>query len=337
MKKITRLLMAFVATFFCFNTTQAQDDFDALMDASLQDANKLIHGYMDPFMKGFGAALGASWYHTAKAHKSAGFDITATVSLAYVPDKDMFYNINSSLQTTQLVEDQAPTVFGPNVTPNYSYTYEDATTGQTITETFTGPPGIGLKDEFGMNAMPIPMVQLGIGIIKNTDIKIRWTPEIDLGDGTMKVLGFGVMHDVKQHIPGIKNLPFDLSALVAFTDVTTRVDLDDDFPDIDNRGEFDINTWTVQGIISKKFSVLTVYGGLGFNRVRSDLKMLGEYEVGSGTESVTITDPVTLSFKSGGPRLTAGMRLKLAILTLHADYTLQRYKTLTVGVGFSVR
>ena len=35
--------------------------------------------------------------------------------------------------------------------------------------------------------------------------------------------------------------------------------------------------------------------------------------------------------------MTAGMRLKLAIFTLHADYTVQKYDVLTVGFGFSVR
>ncbi|ELR70386.1 hypothetical protein C900_03740 [Fulvivirga imtechensis AK7] len=330
--------MAIVAiTFFKFTSIYAQDDIDQLLESSLSDANKLIEGYIDPFMKGFGTGLGSGWYNTAKAHKTAGFDLTATVNLAYVPDKDMFYNINSSLENTQLISpSEAPTIFGPDEEPTYQFTYTDSNTGETITDTFTGPPGLNLKDDIGFNAVPVPMIQLGIGIVKNTDLKIRWTPKIDMGDGTLKVIGFGVMHDVKQHIPGIKNLPFDLSAFIGFTDITTDVDLDDDTT-VDNKGEFDINTWTFQGIISKKFSVLTLYGGLGFNRVRSELKMLGEYEVGSGTETEIIENPVDLSFKSGGPRLTAGMRIKLAILTLHADYTLQQYKTLTVGVGFSVR
>jgi hypothetical protein len=35
--------------------------------------------------------------------------------------------------------------------------------------------------------------------------------------------------------------------------------------------------------------------------------------------------------------MTAGFRLKLAILTLHTDYTLQKYSCLTVGLGFAVR
>ena len=44
-------------------------------------------------------------------------------------------------------------------------------------------------------------------------------PEVETGSSKVKLLGFGVLHDIKQHIPGIKTLPFDLSMLVAFTNI----------------------------------------------------------------------------------------------------------------------
>ncbi|MEL7003540.1 MAG: DUF6588 family protein, partial [Bacteroidota bacterium] len=54
-------------------------------------------------------------------------------------------------------------------------------------------------------------------------------------------------------------------------------------------------------------------------------------------ESINYSDPVNIEVSAGGPRITAGMRLKLAIFTLHADYTLQEYNTLSVGFGFNFR
>ncbi len=184
-----------------------------------------------------------------------------------------------------------------------------------------------------------------IGIIKKTDVKIRWTPTIDVGDnGEFKLIGFGIMHDVKQHIPGIKALPFDLSAFVGFTDMSLEYDLAEETDPSDNvntdngRAIFDVNTWSIQGMISKKFSVLTLYGGLGYNIAKAELSMRGDYTVtdDAGNSDVR-TDPIVLSSSASGPRLTAGFKLKLAILTLHTDYTLQKYNTLSVGVGFSVR
>lgn len=340
MKKFTtKLMVSGAILFFGFNQVNAQDDLDQLLDAGIEDATVLIEGYVDPFMKGFGTGLSNGWYNTAKAHKSLGFDLTVTANIAYVPDKDMFYNVNKlNLQTVEL-DDAAypdgniPTMFGPD---SETPTFREINTGQT----FEGPSGLGIKDEIGFNGIPVPMAQLGIGIVKNTDLKIRWTPEIDIDEnGKFKLLGFGVMHDVKQHIPGLKNLPFDLSAFVGFTKMSSSVDFTNGDPTLDQTGEFEVRTLTVQGLISKKFSVLTFYGGLGFNRVRSDLAVKGEYDINEDGDynDENEVNPLALEFKAGGPRMTLGMRLKLAILTLHADYTLQEYKTLTVGVGFSVR
>ncbi|UII32987.1 hypothetical protein LVD17_03985 [Fulvivirga ulvae] len=349
MKKITTKLMVAVAIlFFGFNQVKAQDDLDKLLEAGLSDANLLIEGYVEPFMKGFGTSLGSGWYNTAKAHKSGGFDLTVTVNAAYVPDKDLLYDLNALNLSSNFSydKDQAPTIFGTNDAQQLpTYTVTDPNTNESVS--FDAPEGLNLKDEIGMQAVPVPMAQLGIGIIKNTDIKIRWTPEIEIDDnGTFKLIGFGIMHDVKQHIPGIKNLPFDLSAFVGYTSVSTDVAFDEEVnagsggvSTTNGLGVFDVNTLTVQGIISKKFSVLTLYGGLGFNRVRSELKLKGDYVVTDdfGVVDEVYTDPIDLSFKTGGPRLTAGMRLKLAIFTLHADYTVQKYDVLTVGFGFSVR
>ena len=330
---------------FTIGAVQAQDDFDQLLEAGLEDANTLLEGYVGPALEGFGTGLGNGWYNTAATHKPAGFELTLTASAAYVPDEDLFYT--PVLQNGSIIPSngRAPTIFGPDTDlPSYEYSYTEETTGETFTGTFQAPEGLNLEDEIGSAFVPVPMLQLGAGIIKNTDLKIRWTPEIDIGDdGTFKLIGFGIMHDVKQHIPGIKMLPFDLSMFLGYTSVSSEVTFETDgtgsgVNTSNGLGEFDVNTLTVQALISKKFSVITFYGGLGFNRVRSELSLKGDYEVSDDFgNSVIYSDPIGIDFKSGGARLTAGIRLKLAIFTLHADYTLQKYNTLTVGFGFSFR
>ena len=176
------------------------------------------------------------------------------------------------------------------------------------------------------------MAQLGIGIYKNTDVKIRWTPEIDLdGSGTFKLIGFGVLHDVKQWIPGLKLVPIEISAFAGYTNMKTEFFIDED---AGQRAELNVDALVIQGLVSKKFSILTVYGGLGYSRANTNFGLLGDFDI----EGVDLpTDPINFDFKASSLRATAGLRIKLAILTIHGDYTLQEYNTLTVGVGFSVR
>jgi hypothetical protein len=189
--------------------------------------------------------------------------------------------------------------------------------------------------------LPVPIANIGIGLPKGFDLKFRYVPTIDLSNlssditGEFNLFGVGLMHDVKQYIPGIKMLPFDLSAFAGYTTMKLDVGFNPNRPD--QRGIFKSTATTIQALISKKFSVLTVYGGVGYNIASTTLQVEGNYDL----DDNVVTPDQKLDFKidgsSSGPRATAGVRLKLAILTLHADYTLQEYKTLSVGVGLSVR
>lgn len=324
----------------CANPAFAQDEIDQLMNESIEDGRKLINAYVSPFMNSLSAGLNQGWYNTAQPHKIGGVDLTITANAMTIPQNELFYDATKlGMQVIELDQSSpgyplAPTVFGPDDQPTFRFT--DETTG--ISETYTGPGGFNLEKELGKNWVPVPMANLGIGLPKGTDVKLRFTPTINMGDdASLKILGVGIMHDVKQWIPGIKVLPFDVSGFVGYTNVKMEVYFDR-LNNPDQRGLFEMNATTVQGLISKKFSVLTLYGGLGYNIAKSNLAMKGTYDINNdGEASPNEIDPLDLKFGASGFRTTAGFRLKLAVLTLHADYTLQKYKCLTVGVGLSVR
>jgi hypothetical protein len=340
MKFLRLAALAGVLAFTATTTTHAQDDIDRLIRENAADGEKLVSGYIGPFMKSFALGLNSGWYNTAKPHKLIGIDLTITVSAMRIPDKEMFYSIPSNLTSIELVDGstakpgQAPTIIGPDQAP----VYRVKGTG----ETFEGPEGLNLKEEIGKNWIPTPMVHLGIGLPKSTDLKIRFMPEIDLGDdGTANMFGIGVMHDLKQWIPGFKVIPFDLSGFVGYTHLKLQYAYTPDEIDTENAGaEMVMNATTIQGVISKKFSVITLYGGLGYNIVRSNIGIKGKWDLndnGSYEANLREINPINMDFKASGPRATAGFRLKLAVITLHADYTLQKYNALTVGFGINVR
>ena len=340
MKAIFRIASLLTCALAVSAPSFAQDDIDQLLNESIDDGRKLISAYVNPFMNSLSLGLNQGWYNTAAPHKIAGVDLTITANAMTIPKSDLFFDVNKlGLQVVDLEQSSpnypyAPTIFGPDKAPTFSYTDEE--TG--IKETYTGPGGIDLEQELGKNWVPVPMANLGFGLPKGTDLKLRFTPTIDLGDdSSLKVFGFGVMHDIKQWIPGIKLLPFDLSGFFGYTKFKMESYFDKD-ANPDQRGLFEVNATTIQGLVSKKFSVLTLYGGVGYNIARSNLAMKGTYDINEdGEVGPNELDPLDLRFSASGFRTTAGMRLKLAVLTLHADYTLQKYKCLTVGLGISVR
>jgi hypothetical protein len=96
-----------------------------------------------------------------------------------------------------------------------------------------------------------------------------------------------------------------------------------------------MDAWIFQALISKKIAVVTFYGGIGYNTIKTTSDVTGSYIV-PGFQA-PFTDPVSMSFKNNSMRVTAGMRFNLGPVYLNGDYTLQEYSTVSVGLGATVR
>lgn len=344
------LLLAATLLFLVNQQAKAQDEFDALLEGGAEDAERYLGKFIEPIFKGVGIGLTNGWYNTAKPHKVLGFDITVTGNLAMVPDKDLVFRFaNSDFDRIQLQSGEPsadlPTALGPKTTEEIAIEVVDENDVPTgVTLSMEALSGLDLEEEVGHNFVPVPMAHLGVGLPKNTDLKLRWAPSVNPDDFEASIFGFGIMHDIKQWIPGLQESSFHLSGFVGYTKIDASYDLvDSEFNNgtNDQVSNYQVRALTIQGLISKDFVAkklfeFTLYGSLGFNNTSSELEMLGTYDL---DESVNVlVDPIDLSFSSSGPRASAGFRMKLlAFLTLHADYTLQQYNTLTAGVGINVR
>ena len=335
MKKI-KIALSIAMISLLGQTVKAQE-LGTFLEGGVRDANTLLQNYMEPMFIGMGYGINSGWYNTAKPHKLLGFDLTATVSLASVPDDAQFFTFNPDDYANigldpRSTTDQAPTLFGPNKravdVPFLAYNAN----GESVS--ISSPTGLGIEEQIPFNAVPAPMIQLGVGIIKNTDVKLRIIPKLELADGDFEfeMIGVGFMHDLKQWIPGLKQMPLDFSGFIGWNRISAKIFLDEF--DRTQVVDFSTNGVTIQGLVSKKLAFLTLFGGVGVSTTTSKFEMRGTYE----TENAgTFTDPVDFDFSSTGPRINLGMRMKLLILTLHADYAIQKYNTLTVGAGISIR
>ncbi len=335
------ILFSVVVVGSCSIQLHAQENVNQLITENLSDGVKLVEGYVSPVMKSMSLGVNQGWYNTAKPHKTAGVDLTITVNGMYIPSSDKFYNVNdlklsqielSATQPAGINNGNVPTIFGPAIAPSYQ-TKSDPNNSQ-----FSGPAGKDLKKTIGMKSLPVPMYTLGFGLPKAIDVKIRFFPKSKFDDLTVQMLGLGVMHDIKQYIPGIKLLPFDLSVLAGFTNLKLDYALDPDHPD--QHGILSINSTTIQGIISKKVSVLTGYFGVGYNIAESNISLKGTYDIDDDqvvNDPDDVKDPLNSNFAASGMRATVGLRLKLWVFTFHGDYTIQKYNSLSVGFGINVR
>ena len=321
---------------------QTNGNFEELLTGSVADAKYLAEGYISPFMKAFGHGINNGWYNSAAPHKLGGFDLTISASNAFVPVIDQtFFVDNAKMTSVERMSDgtasatpqngPVPTAFGQGAAPVYR------SPKGTLGTPFTGPSGLPVT------YLPTPALTLGVGLPKGFEIRVRYLPTLNLNNymeqftGSVGLFGIGVMHDIKQWIPGVKSLPFDISAFVGYTKL--NLDLGFDSSDPGKRGDFSCSGTTIQAMVGKKISVLAVYGSMGYNIAKTDLALKGNYDMngdGDTTDSGE-KDPFTIATDSNGFRATLGLRLRLAVLAFHGDYTFQKYNTFTAGFGINFR
>jgi Family of unknown function (DUF6588) len=348
MKKYALLVLLLITSY----TSQSQELETILIAA--EDASKLTQNYINPVMKGLMYSMNGGWYTTAKTHKKFGFDITINANASFVPNADqMFAFIPSDYQFLSLPngETSLPTVMSENDTETNVDISIPVGDGTFKVASFDMPGGI--TNDLPVNAIPTPMVQVGLGLPFKTDIKLRLVPNLNFDDNVeASLFGLGLQHNVLQYFGPLEKLPLSVSVLAAFTSMNVTYNIEDENA-TDNvavtngQAEFKMNTWTVQAIASLDFKIITFYGSLGYNNGKSTIKMKGDYDltydledgngIVVGTVNETISNPINLDFDANGVRATIGTRLNLGPFKIFGDYTLQEYNTATLGIALSFR
>lgn len=330
----------------------------------VDDAEKLLQSYLEPFANILGSDLNAGWYNTARPHQLGGVDVTATVSWAKAPSSMFTYDVSALALNGHLDSESgslAPTIVNdmedrPTMIYTQMVTMPDGSVENVKYAEYTLPNGAGV-DYF-----PLPMLQLTVGLPFGTDVSARFLPMIRLGDyGEIGLWGVGGKHSISQWLPGIKEIKFlDIAIQGGYTSVSSSANVDvepldmdnmvDPNPDFDWHDQFvdqNLKGWTANLIASQTFSVLTIYEGIGYASSIVELAMLGHYpihtvitegeDVGKPTYEI-VENPFSFSYENiNNLRINVGARIKLGVLTLHYDFTHTLYATHSVGIGISFR
>ncbi|MEP5635582.1 MAG: DUF6588 family protein, partial [Maribacter dokdonensis] len=90
----TKILTLVLVGLFVVNHSAKSQDFGAIFQGGTEDANLYLQKYAEPIMFSFNNGLGGGWYNTAKPHKLLGFDLTASINIANIPNEDRKFNFN---------------------------------------------------------------------------------------------------------------------------------------------------------------------------------------------------------------------------------------------------
>jgi hypothetical protein len=343
-----------ILLFFISSVSFSQiDNFDFLK-AGPVDGVAITQAYITPWVNAFGAGVNGSWYNTAKPHKLLGFDLTFGLNVGLVPSSANTFDASKiGLKTFTANSGTSPTISGKDVS------------GQTLTgPTVSGVPPVTFKTPPGLNwgYMPVPTLQLGLGLPLGTEVKIRYIPRVNIGNGDISSWGVGLLHSIIQYLPGDKLLPFDVSLFGGYQKLTGNAPIDlppgtpqfyttyNPLTSFDNQNaKIVVEALNIGVIGSLNLPVISFYGGLGYAKTSSVINMTGNFPLPTTNPAKSLTGPVyedagvlknfpTIDIKNfSGMRANIGFRLKFAVVTIHFDYTRAQYSVFSTGFGLSFR
>lgn len=338
-------------------SAQEIDDVGIIISAGTNDASLLAREYLSPFANGFGSGLNAGWFNSAKSHNKFGFDIKITPSLVFVPGSDQTFDVrNLQSQFERLEWDNTSTP----ITPTLNGDENVATSRFVIRESGLEIGAFNMPEGSGFNFVPAPMIQASVGLIANTDLTLRYTPELNFDTfGRIKLFGVGVKHGINQWLPGGNLLPVNLAVQAGFTSLDIDGNLDvqpdgtadsDPFPASTWEGQEIVtstNAFTANAIVSKDLPIISIFGGVGIESATMEIVAKGQYPIevfdennpGLTTiESIDGRDLIDFKIDSDNSvHALAGLKFKLAVFEISGSYTFATYPMAQASIGFSFR
>lgn len=332
----------FSALFFLSLSVQAQQNFEQLLLSGVEDAQTFARGYITPGAESLMYVINSGWFKTAKSHKFLGFDLSVIGTGHFIDENDQTFVMDvNDFQNIRFPDGSTSkniaTVFGDN-NPNQTVIVTLSENGLDNDVEILLPDGVASEN---IDVLPAAFLQAELGLGFGTDLKVRYLPEITTEDVETGFYGVGLQHELTSWLPLIKNLPVKLAVLGAYTHLDSEFDFTGK-SSIDGTNQtldLDVDTFLVQAIASTKFPIINFYAGVGYLSGDSDFSLKGTYEIpASNTTSVrTLIDPFTVGNSVSGGRATAGLTLSLGILEINAEYHLQEYEAVSVGVHFGIR
>jgi hypothetical protein len=348
------------------NQANAQlGDAGDFLRAGTADANLLMESYLKPFGTGFGAGLNSGWTNTARPYRTLGFDLRLNVALAVVPGSDRSFLMSDLEPFFSSLEriggpDETQTPFGEDITgPTMGIFVDNPYSGnREMVGQFDMPKGTGIP------YVPSAMVQLTVGVIKDTDISLRYMPTVTYDDYSASLFGLGFKHGINQWLPGGNLLPVDISVQMGYTKLTSEAGFSVLPPANDGNTtnpysadtwlgqqlEFEANGFTGSVLVGKNLPFVAIYGGVGYQTSKVTISTPGNYPIivpntaadflitGNEKRVDIVADPINLKFESeNSMHLLAGARIRLGFFAISASYTLAKYPVANVGVGISIR
>lgn len=318
----------------------AQSNANIVFAAGLDDANRFFNDYVSPVSEGMLHNLAGGWFNSADAKPLGGFEISVIGNVALTNDDKKSFILNTedyeNLQFNDgSVFNSVSTGLG-DIEGVLVYVEGEIAPGVSERSDFELPTGLASEN---INFVPSAFLQVSVGLIKGTEIKARFLPNIKTDEASIGMFGLGLQHDFTKLLPADKIWPVAVSGIIGYTHLNGNYDFrgTDVIAGENQEMDVEMDTWLFQAVVSTKLPVINVYGGVGYMTGKSKIDLLGTYSVRQGPFQQTYEDPFSVNTKTSGVRGNVGLKLKLGFFRLNADYTMAEFNSLSLGLNFGFR
>lgn len=292
-------------------------------------------------MKGAIYSSNGGWYNTAKVHKKLGVDLSLRINTSFVPSADRSFTI-SDLEYISTDAESLPTIAGESRQEDLMITIPADGIYPEISTIIEFPKGI--KSKLPLGGIPSPVLQLGVGIPFDTEVVLRYSPEYHRNGVDMSLKGLGIKHNLLQYFGPIDKIPLNVSAFASFSNMDIDYDVQS-FSSLNGSGQvaqFSLNNYNLLLLASVDLLVVDFYTSFGYSGGNSSFKLLGNYDLEYNSSSgipisKSLNDPIDMNFNVSGYKTTIGARFKFLVFSAFADFTFQRYNTLSAGISVNFR
>ncbi|MEO9511673.1 MAG: DUF6588 family protein [Flavobacteriaceae bacterium] len=334
-----RIILLF--TLCSFSIGMAQSNLNDILAAGLNDAERFTNDWIAPVTEAGIYSISNGWYNSADAKPLGGFEISIIGNITGFKNKDdkKAFTLNTAdYENLQFVDattsKEVATALGD--IEGIDVAINAIIEGQQVSTQFELPSGLSSED---LNFLPSGYIQASVGLIKGTEVKARFLPKIKTDDASIGLYGFGVQHDFTKHLPADKLLPVAISAVIGYTNLSGEYDFTntDVIAGENQRIDATFSSWNFSAVVSTRLPVINFYGGLNYITGKSDIDILGRYEIETTAVPIVYNDPFSINNKVSGVSANIGTKLKLGFFRINADYNIAEFSTFTFGVNLGFR
>ena len=314
--------LSFIIFFFSTIALAQFEDVGAIAE----DLVYLADEYVSPAAEGSAYQSSGGWYTSAKKKELWDLEISLQGNLLFIPNKSKTFIIDEArLQNLSIQGDNAST---PTALGGDNFIVLEGYIGDESFE-FDSPEGI--NESYVRHAQ----LQASLGLWEGTTLIGRYSPKIKINKTYYQIVGFGLLHNISQWIPTIKETSFNLAGIITYSFYSVS----DTFSAV-KLPIGTLNSVVVDGeslmfnlIASKQLNKFNLSSGVGLTSSKFEYVMGGEGELVLNTlnQALGTLDKSKTNFKAD-----IGVDYRFYNFSVNTMLTFGNYTNLVFGINYNL-